>query len=472
MRFATLIPWEELESRYAHFFSGSQGRPSLPVRVAFGALVIKAFLNVSDEETVQCIQENVYLQYFLGYREFVTNEPFDSSMMVHFRKRFDLSVINEIQDNLEQSELISEPDKQDQDKSKANLSEPEKTENKGKLLMDATVAVADIRYPRDFDILNEARENSEKIIDELHEGLKGKERKVRTYRQVARKKYLQLAKQKKAGKKKIRKAVRSQLGYLKRNLGHISNLLDKVGFSRLSRRKYRQLLVIQEIFRQQQQMWKRKEHQINDRIVSCSQPHVRPIVRGKASASTEFGPKISVSLVNGIARVDHLSWDNFNESTDLISQVEAYRERYGWYPKSVHADKIYRTRANRHYLKERQIRLSGPPLGRPKKDTNPKENQIQRRQQQQDERDRIPIEGKFGQGKRRFSLDRVLAKLPQTSESWIAMVFFVMNLTKWLDRLLLCLEFRAITNFFRPYLSPDYRQIQSYKYPGIFRKSA
>ena len=284
------------------------------------------------------------------------------------------------------------------------------------------------------------------------EGLKGKERKVRTYRQVARRKYLWLAKQKRPGPAKVRKAVRWQLGYLKRNLKHLSNLLDKVGFCRLSCQNHRDLLIIQEVFRQQQQMWKRREHRIDDRIVSCSQPHVRPIVRGKASASTEFGAKLSVSLVNGIARVDHISWDPFNESTDLESQVESYRKRYGFYPTSVHADKVYRTRQNRSYLKSRGIRLSGPPLGRPKVNMDTTENRDQRRQHRQDERDRIPIEGKFGQGKRRFSLDRVLAKLPHTSESSIAMVFFAMNLAKWLERLFLCLAYGSI-NIKSPWLT-------------------
>ena len=184
-----------------------------------------------------------------------------------------------------------------------------------------------------------------------------------------------------------------------------------------------------------------------------------PIVRGKASAPTEFGAKVSVSLVNGIARVDHLSWDNFNESTDLRPQVEGYRNRYGCYPKSVHADKIYRTRENRHYLRARGIRLSGPPLGRPPLIPDGIERRIQRRQQHQDERDRIPIEGKFGQGKRRFSLDRILAKLPQTSECWIAMVFFVMNLTKWLEQFFLCFEYGPTRSHgpwpTRPYLSSE-----------------
>ena len=170
VRFAGLIPWADLESKYSSLFSEDEGRPALSVRVAFGALIIKAYLDLNDRETVRAIQENVYLQFFLGYREFIQKEPFDPSMMVHFRRRFDLSLITEIQDQLEKSELASEAecDNESRGNDAPQPPKPGEKKNRGKLLIDATVAPADIRYPRDVDILNEAREKSERIIDELH----------------------------------------------------------------------------------------------------------------------------------------------------------------------------------------------------------------------------------------------------------------------------------------------------------------
>ena len=150
--------------------------------------------------------------------------------------------------------------------------------------------------------------------------------------------------------------------------------------------------------------------------------------------SYEFGAKISVSLVDGYAFLDHLDWDNFNESSDLKSQIKAFHRRFGHYPESVHADKIYRTRANIKHCKKHHIRLSGPPLGRP-----PKEKELQkqmRKQTRQDELDRIPIEGKFGQGKRRFGLSKIMCKLADTSATAIALAFLVLNLEKWLSAIL------------------------------------
>lgn len=289
-----------------------------------------------------------------------------------------------------------------------------------------------------MNLLNDAREKTEEIIDAMHAPFIGEKRKPRTYRQKARKDYLAVAKQKKPGYKKIRKAIGKQLRYLNRNLQTIEKRVKASLLQLLTKRMYRNLLVVQELYRQQLWMHETRSHKIADRIVSISQPHVRPIVRGKAKSKVEFGAKISVSLVNGFSFVDRISWDNYNESGDLKSQIEGYRNRFWFYPESVHADQIYRTRKNRRYCKENGIRLSGPPLGRPKKVTeaNASELKHDRRIHRQDEIDRIAIEGKFGQGKRRFTLDRIMAKLAKTSEATIVISFIVMNLEKILSALL------------------------------------
>ena len=108
----------------------------------------------------------------------------------------------------------------------------------------------------------------------------------------------------------------------------------------LSKFLYRCLLVVHEVYRQQQEMFEKKTHRVSDRIVSITQPHVRPIVRGKAGKKVEFGAKISASSCMGYSIVDRISWDAYNESEDLKVQAEKYRKRFGYYPASIHADKI------------------------------------------------------------------------------------------------------------------------------------
>lgn len=127
--------------------------------------------------------------------------------------------------------------------------------------------------------------------------------------------------------------------------------------------------VVTTVYEQQWIMFESGTHSISRRIVSLAQPWVRPIVRGKAHASTEFGPKLHISLVDGYARIERLDFEPFNESEDLWRAVARYRERYGCYPERVLADKIYRSRQTLAFCKEHGIRLSGPALGKPPKDS-------------------------------------------------------------------------------------------------------
>jgi hypothetical protein len=450
VKLAALIPWEQFEERYQKNFSKRDtGHPALSVRMALAALIIKEELRASDRACVEQITENPYLQYFCGLKAFITEPPFDASLFVHFRKRFPADVLSQVNNAIAQKVHEKQKPPEDPPSSDVNQSDgksgKQPVTHQGQLLVDATCAPADITYPTDLKLLNKAREKSEQIIDELHKARGKGHKKPRTYRQRARKQFLSVAKDKRVSRKKMRRCRRQQLGYLRRNLKSIDRLAQHSGLSPLGRGLYKDLLVIAEVQRQQQWMYDHNSLRIDDRIVSISQPHVRPIKRGKAGSNTEFGAKVSISLVDGISFVDRISWDNFNEGIDLIAQIEAYRKRFGCYPESVHADKIYRNRDNRRYCKKHKIRLSGPKLGRPPKVTeaNAQKLKAERQQARQDEIDRNAVEGKFGQGKRRYSLNRIMTKLSGTSETAIMLSFLVMNLKRWLATILFFVFHRA-----------------------------
>ena len=432
VKLAKLIPWSDFETEYANQFNSKMGAPAKPFRMALGALIIKERLGTSDEETVEQIRENPYLQYFLGLTEYTNNAPFEASMLVHFRKRLNRELVGKINEQIvlkrraTERETKKEKQKQQKEANNTEEGEPLYSQNQGKLILDATCTPADISYPTDIKLLNQARENTEKILDRLYEQVKDKfGRKPRTYRQKARKDYLVISKQRRPRHKKRRQAVRKQLAYLRRNLPHIDTLVTTgASLSELNPKSYRMLLVVHELVRQQQSMYDSCSRRVDDRIVSLTQPQIRPIIRGKAGTPVEFGAKISVSYSDGYCFLDCLSWDNFNESQDLKLQVELYKQRFGCYPESLHVDRIYPTRANRAFCKERGIRISASPLGRP-----PESLQLALIQQQrEDERFGNAIEGKFGQAKRRFSLNRIMAQLRNTAESTIAITFLVMNL--------------------------------------------
>ncbi len=135
---------------------------------------------------------------------------------------------------------------------------------------------------------------------------------------------------------------------------------------------------------------------------------------------------MGANLDQGFARINTFSWDAYHVAGDLIPQVEDYKELHGHYPELVLVDQIYATQKNRRWLKKRGIRITAPPLGRPKAKTN--QTYYQKRKARKEAAERNQIEGKFGQGKNGYNLNEIRARLKETSESWVACIFFVMNL--------------------------------------------
>ena len=93
---ANLIPWDEFEEEDAKNFSIDMGEPALPFRMALGSLIIKEKLGTSDRETVEQIKENPYLQYFIGQSHYSNDVPFDASLLVRFRERINVNLVNQI----------------------------------------------------------------------------------------------------------------------------------------------------------------------------------------------------------------------------------------------------------------------------------------------------------------------------------------------------------------------------------------
>jgi hypothetical protein len=192
------------------------------------------------------------------------------------------------------------------------------------------------------------------------------------------------------------------------------------------------LETIEKVVEQQASMLAKNSHSVEDRIVSLRQPHVRPMVRGKTRFPVEFGQKMTISVVGGFTFIEKQSWDNFSEGTTLIDSAEKYKERHGVYPKAILADKTYRNRKNINFCKLNKIRLSGPRLGRPKRD----ELEADREQAYQDGCDRNIVESRYGIAKRRYGLDLIMARYPETAETEAGLNIIAMNVAHILRVLL------------------------------------
>lgn len=418
---AAAIPWSAIEDRYAKLFPSSTGMPAKPLQMALGSLLIQKQYDYSDRELVEQITENPYYQYFIGLPGYQPEPPFVPSLLVEFRKRLTDEILDEINEMILDFHAPKDDPPEDGGGSDGEMpsESSEHSENKGTLILDATCAPQNIAFPQDIQLLNEARENLEQIIDTICQ--ENQEPKPRTYRKKAKKDYLELAKRRRRGGKALRKAIKKQLQYIRRDLGYMDGFLEEG--KELSPAHTKRLCVLRRVYEQQKYLYENRVHSVADRIVSISQPYIRPIVRGKAKASTEFGVKFDMSIdEHGMARMEKQSFDAYNESEVLIDAVERYRERRGCYPKRVLADTIYRNRNNLGYCREKGIRLSGPALGRPKKD--PKED---KKIQYQDAVDRLEVERGFSLAKRCYGLGLIRTKLETTTRSSISLSILAMN---------------------------------------------
>lgn len=420
IQLGALLPWDRMVGVYARRFSPNMGAGAVNPRWVIGAFIIKHKLRLSDQETLLSISENPYMQFFLGLKTYRPKQLFSPTLFVEMRKKLGEDTFDEFSRTLIAFSEDLKP------------ATGQKDAPKGKLKIDATVADQYIRYPTDLSLVNEARVKTERIIDQLWP-LMGERMAVkpRTYRKKAHKRYLSQSKKKKASKASLRKTLRYLLNCVERNLGHIDQMLDMLGgrVFPLAHKYQRQLWIIHTLYAQQRGMYEADSRQCDDRIVSISQPHIRPIVRGKTGKRVEFGAKLGLSLFGGYLTHQTISWDAYNEAGDLQDQAETYRLLTGHYPELIQCDKIYHTNDNRTWCRERGIRMTALPKG-PK----PKLSAYQKRKQREEYAERNHIEGRIGNAKQVLSLNQIKAKLQDTSQTWIAATLFVLNLSAFAAR--------------------------------------
>lgn len=229
---------------------------------------------------------------------------------------------------------------------------------------------------------------------------------------------------------------------MNRDLGYVDTFLAQDDVFLKSKQSER-LAIIRELVEQQQYMYDNKVHSVKDRIVSISQPYIRPIVWGKAKSPVEFGAKFDMSIdEKGNARLEKLSFDAYNECDVLIDAIERYRSRTGRYLERVLVDQIYRNRKNRAYCKAKGIRMSGPALGRSRQMTSD-----EKKQSYTDNTDRTEMERGFSLAERCYRIGLLHTKLDTTMRSYIALSIIVMNVNRLRGIILRCMMISIFSRY-------------------------
>lgn len=406
IKLSKIIPWKKIEGIYAKYFSDT-GRPGKDSRLVTGLMIVKHRKSYSDRDLIDEFLENVYVQYFCGYDQFVRKGEIHYSTLSKLRKKLGKEYFEQFE-----KELVGVLIK-------------EKIIRPKRVLVDATVCPANITYPTDMKLLNAAREWLCDKINWLRRAA-GIKDKVRTKRRTARKEYLNFQKKKRKSKKAIQKAMKSMLRYVRRNLEQFEEIFSRAADKlkkELREEIKKRLETAKKIYEQQKEMVEKKVKQVKERIVSFHWPEVRPIVRGKDGKKVEFGPKVLLTLVDGFGFLDKMSYEAFNESQYLKDSLKNFRDRFGKLPENVIADRIFGTRWNRKLLKKIQVKEAFKPLGRAAL------NKEKRQEVRKAQKKRNRIEGMIGTAKNKYQLERIKYRINDGAEIWVRMGLIGMNLT-------------------------------------------
>jgi IS5 family transposase len=404
-----LIPWFELEEIYRKYFS-NLGRPGKDSQLVNGLLIVKHQMFLGDVEVVELFLENPYIQYFCGYDQFVVNREIEASTLARVRKRLGVEYFKKFEDEI------------------LGILKSRKIIKDNEQMIDATVFPSNVTYPTDTGLIENARQWVVEVIKKVIKA-EGVRKKVRTYCRKGRRTYLRFQKKRRHSEKEIRKTKKQLLQYVRRNISQLRDLLRDI--KEIPQKTLRQikdrLIVAEKIYWQQLTMLKKKTRSIENRVVSFHRPEIRPIVRGKSGKDVEFGPKASLSCVDGYLFLDKFSYEAYHEGVALKEDLSEHKRKFDKEPEVVITDKIYGSLENRKMLKEKGIKASLIPLGRKCERSKEEEKWVRLKQNKRSE-----IEGKIGVAKVHYGLERVLYK---NEEIGIRMGLLAMNLTTAMARI-------------------------------------
>ncbi len=392
-----IIPFEKLAALFPAKKTQVGAKSWLKPEGCIALMILKHFLGLSDEKLIQRLNSDWEMQYFCGIQLAVNEEIRDTDLPSRVRKFIGENIDYTKMQNIFITAWI--PMMTDIDK----------------MLNDATAFESYIRFPTDVKLLWECCvyiNNSIKYlcnqfrIKRPKSNFKNQAKKQTSYQKRKRKPYRLTQRRKKA---------------LLLLLDKLVNQIEKItkDYQLQFSKKIKE---VKKIYEQQKYMFDNKENKVEDRIVSLFKTYIRPIVRGKENKAVEFGAKVTMSQVDGINIIEHLSFDAYNECKDLELSVKEHKKRFGEC-KMISGDKIYATNENRTFLSKENIQHNFIAKGRKKKYEEQKE--VLRNELNKERATRL--EGSFGNEKNHYSLRKIKARIKETEIIWIFFGVFTAN---------------------------------------------
>lgn len=410
-RIYDVIPWQELAQLLPQKKNPSGAPSYLPRQGFFGLMFLKHYTSLSDEKLLAAFQTNWAYQMFCGCRlkvgEVIRDNAFVSRIRTYLARHCDMQKVQNVLINAWKGKM----------------------QNTNVVLMDATCYEVHMRFPTDVKLLWESCcflwEEQIPILCKLS-GIKMPRSKFKEHKN----KQSTFSKRRKISIKDTQKRRKALLYLLGKGISAYQRLLNQTKGIHLSESIAQKLKTIRKVYLQQLYLIENNTSKVRDRIVSLSQPHIRPIVRGKENKPVEFGIKAHIMQVDGINIVEHHSYNAFNESTRLKASVFKHKIIFGECT-HIAADRIYPTNANRRFCSSKKLQTNFVLKGKTFKDKNIKMMKAILNKERS-----TRLEGSFGIEKEHYGLKRIRARSPETQNVWLFFGIFTANAVRMAQKTL------------------------------------
>ena len=321
---ANLIDWDVFESGFKKHYCSNNGRPSKPIRLMTGLLMLKHIRNISDESVVEQFSENAYYQYFCGSQMFSCEAPCAASELVHFRHRIgeegvELILKESIRVNVELEDRRKDKDKKDKGQDNGGR----RPDDEQTAFIDSTVQEKNVTFPTDSKLQNKIIETCYAVAED--EGIKLHQTFVREIKKLKLDQRFRgrsnCAKKVKRADRRMRTIAGKLLREIRRSLPENSRWKERLDicFKFVNGEKYD-----------------------GHKIYSIHEPDVLCIGKGKDHVRYEFGNKVSiVRLWNGII-IGACSFRNEYDGHTIDKSMELVGRLYGRKIKILAGDRGYR----------------------------------------------------------------------------------------------------------------------------------